>query len=277
MVRKNPIQRAIAQVSAHNSDTMKMLTVYPPFLEDVANIRKEFGIPEDGFRKQNNEPDFIAAEKWQENMFRESGKLSDTPAQQQISDNLLTQVESGKITFIQYRKQLEEIANSFPEGRWQRVISEELMMRYRLTTNFKQSIQQYIMTSAVIAPQMNFALEAGYTFLGQPELRVIIYGRLTKKEWSALKEEVARTHTRRQPPNIKRARIRINIDEDIAIVRESLKKGSDALVVNDSDIAARIFSDEDDISPKADAMRAKKIKQARFRIQQAQRARFSRG
>lgn len=151
-VRKNDehiLDEAIAQVHKRNLYVMGLLTTsHPGFKQEVGGLRKEFGVPDPGFRNEDNTVNTDKILHWRRSLFGEPKKNN------QWNDNL------------------DKLLNKYKLGRNFRRYIEAYILAGIITappTNFS-------LTTKIREMNGKASREEG----------VITYSPLTKKEWRAV-------------------------------------------------------------------------------------------
>lgn len=215
-----------------NYEAMKLLSIYEPFLKDVAKIRAGIGVPEGGFAE------------WDE------GMVWDARFKIERTDDFFT-----------YRR-----------------VIKILLRKYRLPDTLIVTVQTFIRTGQVHAPQL-LGYDVTPIFDGATtKVEVLIHQKLTKKDEVEMLREIRGYDlvSVAGKGRSKRSRVRTNIDRDIAIIREGANADKN---MTDLELATRIFigkiEDENfDISTAADRRRAQLIRQARHRLRKALKEKF---
>ena len=148
-----------------------------------------------------------------------------------------------------------------------------MIHKYRLPLSFEGAISRYIRTGQKPEPRLlayDVTALVGIGEWGAVEVR--IYQPPTKKDWAMMKKEVEDLTFENRGKKQVRSRKRMNIDRDIAILRNG--KSMADLELADSIFATNFEDDECDISVAADRRRMQRVRQARHRIRKALKEQF---
>lgn len=280
--KKDVREKAVQQVHRHNLDTMLLLAAYPPFQVDVAQLRADFSIPEQGLVTliQPTKDKVVYDSTWRRQLQEKTDREARSPEFRQKMRDLQTQFEKQQIAYSEYQDKLRTLNDSLPLNRW-RLTVKGLAKKYRLPSHFKRHIQDYILTNAITAPAQNYAITDKLSFRGandkrgEHEISIKIHYKPTITEWQAIRQWVtSHTHTPR-PRKKTRLRPHTQIEQDLKILHESSEKGVDEKVLSDRDIAEKIWPQHP--APRGSQRLREIIKQARLRIRRAQKQLFDDG
>lgn len=146
-----------SRASMKNEMKMKLLVVLPSFQNDVSEIRKEFGIPEGGFGKNDK-----AYSGWYHKKFyEEPDKIQDSKPYKDEELGLKTARWERKINPNEYKNRKWKLLDRVPISALNHRL-DSLRKKYRLPFNFisaaRGGIRWYIERGEVLTPGNNWMI-----------------------------------------------------------------------------------------------------------------------
>lgn len=171
-----------------NLDLMKLLVSDKDFQKMVTDARELLNIPEEGFEDKDDE----SISRWYDWLVAESDKIIFSRPFREEGRRIHNQLKDKLISYYEFQDLNKKLHDRMPLNYFSSV-AKLLAKRFNIPNHFKESMQRYILTGKIDAPQHNYAggffeawekpWEAGY-------IPINIYTRLTKDEWEELKNYV---------------------------------------------------------------------------------------
>lgn len=217
---KRAIKKPPQQVQYKNDVRLKLLVILPSFHEDVQKFRKEFGIPQDGFKTHKEHLE------WRSELIREADHIKDTPVFLRMAKEILLIKNPPE----QLKKKIE-LYNTIPFykfGSRKTALGE----KYKLPAHFyindsSCGLSPYLTRNVVRAPSDNWAISNdGQGGKGTAkQLSIITYGILSESEAKeALKMLLDLQHYYLPKEVTVNTRTKKNFERDLLIFQEFAKR-----------------------------------------------------
>ncbi len=275
MPKKKSNKQIILGIQQENIAYMVMLAEYEPFQEDVAQIRKEFKVPPDGFYEDGEKNIAGHVESWRkenEMSNKEWGYLA---------------FRNGKSPMDIYHKYLsflaKPLANSLYESWHTR--TEDLREKYFVPFHFQPYLEQFILTGIVTAPYTNHHLHSvvDTSKKGMTEVKLTVYGVPSDDEADYIARqlnplkyiasgpgvEIKSPRTWLHPKDRYLRRKDIPAKEYAEILAHSRKKYERGVIRNDLSIATELFGAKNSLK------QANRVKSIRRKAKNLQRKLFA--
>jgi hypothetical protein len=221
-MRMKKTRKQASPIQYKNDVRFRLLVALPSFQEDVRAVRKEMGIPLEGFSNHEDR------RKWHHNLIVETDRVMDAPAFLKSERDMFAIRHPQKR--MERRDELYRTAPLYKMGYLKRQLGE----KYRLPEHFiadnpLQGLQIYIETGIVRAPSGNWSITMN------PEARkgtakwlaLTTYAPLSKKELNEAKkmlEDMQRHYL--LPQVVVATRTKKQFERDLEIFREFIKRES---------------------------------------------------
>ena len=200
---------------ARNRKYFEFLLVYPPFREDVWEIRKELDIPPDGYTSNEE------IEKWQEKQNQMTQEFEDSTEINKSLERISNNFKSGKIDRHTANKYSELVMTKCPINKFSGFI-KGIIKRYKIPINFEMSLRVYILSNKISwIPMNNFGFK-----MEDNHLSLSIYSKLTKVEMTDLVKYI-RTFNKSLPRILEikdTVKAQLSIEESLSIGNKTGEK-----------------------------------------------------
>ncbi len=171
-----------------NLDLMKLLVSDKDFQKIVSDARELLQIPAEGFEDKDDG----SISQWYDWLVEESDKIILSRSFSEEGRRIHQQLKNKLISYSEFLELNKKLHDRLPLNYFSS-IAKSLAKRFNIPNHFKESIQRYILSHKIDAPQHNYAgglYEAGEKPWEAGYIPINIYTRLTKDEWEELKNYV---------------------------------------------------------------------------------------
>lgn len=170
-----------------NLELMKLLVSHKRFQKFVEEARERLNVPKDGM----DDPDKSRG-KWYDWLIDETGRIIASKDFIEKSNQIRQMLKDKTIGYGEAQKLGQELDDTTPLNYFNRE-PIKIAKRFNVPINFKEAIQQYILTGKIDAPQHNYSgaeWQPGELPWNAGYIPLKVYTRLTTDEWDEFKNYV---------------------------------------------------------------------------------------
>lgn len=248
-----------------NLDLMKLLVSDKDFQKMVGDARQLLKIPQEGFEDKDDE----SIGKWYDWLVAESDNILDSRTFNEEGRRIHKQLKDKLISYYEFQELNQKLHDRIPLNYFSS-IAKLLTKKFNIPNHFKESIQRFILSNKIDAPQHNYAggffeawekpWEAGY-------IPINIYTRLTKDEWEELKNYVDNLAKRWLPkhPKIPKIDDYVKVEKVYSDRKRQNNDSDESYVMTWAEISETAFGDKTEGSKARDMVRKiERLRKARL-------------